>query len=84
MKQHMDHCVGAAFVPRAMTCYVCQMQFASIAGYKQHMEHTHVGDEVRRKSLEFVCLRVVIIWFIHNEHEASKPRTLVNANTTHK
>ncbi len=46
MKQHMEHCVGAGFVPRAMTCYLCDMQFASIAGYKQHMEHAHGADEV--------------------------------------
>ena len=45
MKQHMEHCVGAAFVPRAMTCYLCDMQFASIAGYKQHMEHAHNADD---------------------------------------
>ena len=45
MKQHLEHCVGAAQKYRAMTCHICDMTFASIAGFKQHTDHIHGGDQ---------------------------------------
>ncbi len=55
MKQHMEHCTGAAFVPRAMTCYLCDMQFASIAGNSHNYIIPCIFMFIKHLLKEIVC-----------------------------